>query len=184
MYLRDVLARLPTQLNSRIGGGRPVPVERPHVGRSSVGRLTMELVAHATMDVKALDHDGKVRLGDEVFVAQPNLLGSILVLARMGVSMPGVEIALHVLFVAFQAMKRSRHRGDVVTIDLQEACMERLTARMRFKDGLPAKLAAELVTQFHTKHAERYLLAFVYGHLGEHDLLKVRTDGIRPANPP
>jgi hypothetical protein len=126
------------------------------------------------------DHDGKVRLGDEVFVAQPNLLGSILVLARMGVSMPGVEIALHVLFVAFQAMKRSRHRGDVVTIDLQEACMERLTARMRFT----AKLAAELVTQFHTKHAERYLLAFVYGHLGEHDLLKVRTAGIRPANPP
>lgn len=136
----------------------------------------MEFVAHATMDVEVLDHDGKVRLGDEVFVAQPNLLGSILVLARMGVSMPQVEIALHVLFVAFQAMKRSRHRWDVVTMDLQERCMERLTARMRFNDGLPAELAAELVTQFHAEHAERYLLAFVYGHLGEHDLLKVRTD--------
>ena len=136
----------------------------------------MEMVARATMEVDALGHDAKVRLGDEVFVAQPNLLGSILVLARMGVSMPQVEIALHVLFVAFLAMKRSRHHWDVVTTDLQEACMERLTARMRFNDGLPAELAAELVTQFHTEHAERYLLAYVYGYLGEHDLLKARTD--------
>lgn len=141
-----------------------------------MGRLTMEMVARATMEVDALGHDGKVRLGDEVFAAQPNLLGSILVLARMGVNMPQVEIALHVLFVAFLAMKRSRHRWDVVTTDLQEACMERLTARMRFNDGLPAELAAQLVTQFHTEHAERYLLAYVYGYLGEHDLLKVRTD--------
>ena len=30
--------------------------------------------------------------------------------------------------------------------------------------------------QFHTEHAERYLLAFVYGWLGEHDLMGVRTE--------
>lgn len=123
----------------------------------------MEMVARATMEVDALGHDGKVRLGDEVFVAQPNLLGSILVLARMGVSMPEVDIALHVVFIAFLAIKRSRHRWGMVTMDLQEACMERLTARMRSNDGLPAELAAELITQFHTEHAERHLLAYVYG---------------------
>ena len=26
------------------------------------------------------------------------------------------------------------------------------------------------------RHPERYLLAFAYGYLGEHDLLRVRTD--------
>jgi hypothetical protein len=30
--------------------------------------------------------------------------------------------------------------------------------------------------QFHNEHAERYLLAFVYGYLGEHDLMAVRTE--------
>lgn len=134
------------------------------------------MVARAAMDIDALDHDGKVRLGDEIFAAQPNLLASILVLARMGVGMPEVEIGVHILLVAFQAMKRSRHRWDMVTMDLQEACMDRLIARMRFNEGLPTELAAKVATQFHTEHAERYLLAFVYGHLGEHDLLKVRTD--------
>ena len=141
-----------------------------------MGRLTTAMVAQAAMDVEALDHDGKVRLADEIFVVQPNLLGSMLVLARMGVNMPEVEIGVHILLVAFQAIKRSRHRWALVTMDLQATCMERLTARMRFNEGLPAELAAEVVTQFHSDHAERYLLAYAYGYLGEHDLLKVRTD--------
>jgi len=136
----------------------------------------MEVVALAAIDVGALDRDGKVRLADEVFVAQPNLLGSILVLPRMGVSMQELEVPLHILLVAFQAMKRSRHHWDTVTEDVQEACMQRLTARLRFSEGLPAELAAKVATQFCDEHAERFLLAFAYGYLGDHDLLKVRTD--------
>ena len=54
--------------------------------------------------------------------------------------------------------------------------MQRLTARLRFNEGLPAGLADQVVAQFCEEHAERYLLAFVYGHLGERDLLRVRTD--------
>ena len=33
-----------------------------------------------------------------------------------------------------------------------------------------------MVQQFCDEHPERYLLAFAYGYLGEHDLLRVRTD--------
>lgn len=54
--------------------------------------------------------------------------------------------------------------------------MDRLTARMRFSEGLPAELATKVVTQFHNEHPERYLLAYAYGYLGEQDLLKVRTN--------
>jgi hypothetical protein len=54
--------------------------------------------------------------------------------------------------------------------------MQRLTARARFNEGLPGDLADQVVQQFCDEHPERYLLAFVYGHLGDHDLLRVRTD--------
>lgn len=54
--------------------------------------------------------------------------------------------------------------------------MQRLTARKRFNEGLPVQIAECLAQQFCDEHAERHLLAFVYGHLGEHDLLCVRTD--------
>lgn len=34
----------------------------------------------------------------------------------------------------------------------------------------------QMIANFCVDHPERYLLAFVYGHLGQHDLLRVRTD--------
>ena len=39
-----------------------------------------------------------------------------------------------------------------------------------------SELANQVVEQFCDEHPERYLLAFVYGYLGDHDLLRVRTD--------
>ena len=60
--------------------------------------------------------------------------------------------------------------------DVQDRCMQRLTARARFDVGLPGDLADQVVQQFCDEHPERYLLAFVYGYLGDHDLLRVRTE--------
>ena len=90
--------------------------------------------------------------------------------------MAHLELALHILFVTFQAMKLSGHQWPLVTEDVQDGCLQRLTARARFNEGLPVKLATKLVEQFHTEHAERYLLAFVYGWLDDHDLMAVRTE--------
>ena len=41
---------------------------------------------------------------------------------------------------------------------------------------MPPALVAQTIQQFCDEHAERYLLAFVYGYLGDHDLLAVRTE--------
>jgi len=45
-----------------------------------------------------------------------------------------------------------------------------------FTEGVPPDLVEQMITRFCADHPERYLLAFVYGYLGEHDLLRVRTD--------
>jgi hypothetical protein len=115
-------------------------------------------------------------LADEIFAQQPNLLASILALPRMGVGMVELEVPLHILLVTFQAMKHSGHVWPIVTEDVQDGCMQRLTARARFNEGLPGNLADKVVQQFCDEHPERNLLAFVYGYLGEHDLLRVRTE--------
>jgi len=47
---------------------------------------------------------------------------------------------------------------------------------MRFTEGVPPDLIKPMITKFCIDHPERYLLAFVYGHLGEQGLLRVRTD--------
>jgi hypothetical protein len=141
-----------------------------------MGRLTQWTVIEADATVRGMGHDQKVRLADEIYAQQPNMLASILALPRMGVDMAQLEVALHILLVTFQAMKISGHQWPLVTEDIQDGCLQRLTARVRFNEGLPKDLATQVVEQFHNEHAERYLLAFVYGWLREHDLMGVRTD--------
>jgi hypothetical protein len=141
-----------------------------------MGVITQAVMVQADIDVNGMDPAQKVHLADEIFARQPNLLASILALPRMGVGMVELEVPLHILFVTFQAMKRSGHAWPIVTEELQDLCMQRLTARARFNDGLPGDLADQVVQQFCDEHTERFLLAFVYGYLGEHDLLRVRTD--------
>ncbi len=91
-------------------------------------------------------------------------------------SAPRLEVPRHILLVTFQAMKRSGHAWPLITEDVQETCMQRLRARARFNEGLPGELANQVVEQFCDEHPERYLLAYVYGYLGDRDLLRVRTD--------
>jgi len=141
-----------------------------------MGRLTQWVVIEADVAVRRMSNDQKVLLADEIHAQQPNMLASFLALPRMGVDMAQLEVALHILFVTFQAMKLSGHQWPLVTEDIQDGCLQRLTARARFGEGLPQELANKVVEKFHNEHAERYLLAFVYGWLGEHDLMAVRTE--------
>jgi hypothetical protein len=141
-----------------------------------MGLITQAVLVHAIRDVNAMNPAQKVQLADEIFLQQPNLLASILALSNMGVNTPQLEVPLHILLVAFQSMKRSGHTWPIVQEDMQERCMQRLNARVRFNEGLPAQIADRLVKQFCDEHCERNLLAFVYGYLGDHDLLSVRTD--------
>jgi hypothetical protein len=141
-----------------------------------MGAITQSVMVQAAIDVNRMGQAQKVALADEIFLQQPNLLASILALPRMGVGMVQLEVPLHILLVTFQAMKLSGRTWPVVTEEVQETCMQRLTARARFNEGLPADLVNKVVQQFCDEHPERYLLAFVYGYLGDHDLLSVRTD--------
>ena len=52
-----------------------------------MSRLSTESVEKAVDAVQAMDRAQKERLADEIFRMQPNMLGSILVLPRLGVPM-------------------------------------------------------------------------------------------------
>jgi len=138
--------------------------------------LTQAVMVQATIDINRMSVQHRIELLDEVHAQQPNLLASVLVLPRFGVDMLQLEVPLHVLLVAFQAMKRCGRTLPTISEDVQETCLQRLTATMRFTEGVPPHLVDQMMTTFCAEHPEPYLLAFVYGHLGEHNLLGVRTD--------
>ena len=113
------MAAVRSLLNSNIQGDTEV-----------VGRLTKEGVGRAAIDVEPSTKTARCAWPTRSSSRNP-LLGSILVLPRKSVSMLELEVPLHILLVAFQAMKRSRHDWDTVTEDVQKVCMQHLTARLR-----------------------------------------------------
>lgn len=138
--------------------------------------ITQAVMVRAAIDVKGMSPAQKVALADEIHAKQPNLLASVLVLPRYGVDMIQLEVPIHVLLVTFQAMKRSGSAWPLITEDVQEGCLQRLTATLRFSEGLTPELAGQVTQRYLADHREQFLLAFAYGYLGDHDLLRVRTD--------
>jgi len=126
--------------------------------------LTQAVMVRANIDVDRMSAQQKVELPDEIFIQQPNLLASILVLPRYGVDMLQLEVPIHVLLVAFQAT-HCGHALPTISEDVQEICLQRLTATMKFTEGVPPDLVEQMITRFCVDRPERYLLAFVLATL-------------------
>ena len=138
--------------------------------------ISQAILAQAVITVNGMGMNERVALADEIFRHQPNLLASVLVQQRMGASHPQIDVLLNLLFVVYQAMKISGYVWPVISEQTQERCLQRLTARARFVEGLTPELMEQAVEQQIKEHGECYLLAYVHGTLGEHDLLAVRTE--------
>lgn len=141
-----------------------------------MSELSQAQVAQAVAAVERMSAHERVQLADEIYLRQPHLLASVLVLARMGVSMEQLEIPIHLLLVSYQAIKVSGLQWPLITEDVQERCLQRLSGSIRFNEGLSPQLMRQTAQQRVDEHAQRYLLAFVHGYLGDHDLLAVRSD--------
>lgn len=138
--------------------------------------LPPAVVAGAAVAVGAMSMSQRVALADEIFVHQPNLLASVLVLQRMGASLQQMEVVLHILLVAYQAMKTSGQHWPVISESTQERCLQRLTGWILFAEGLAAGQLQQAVQDSIDEHGEPHLLAFAFDQLREHDLLTVRTE--------
>jgi hypothetical protein len=138
--------------------------------------ISAPILIDADITVRRMSMDDRIALADEVFKQQPNLLASVLVQPRMGATLQQVEVLLNILLVAYQAMKTSRHHWPVISEATQEQCLQRLKDRFHLAEELAPELRQRAVDEQIHAHGERYLLAFVYGTLRDHDLIGVRTE--------
>lgn len=144
--------------------------------RQAAVAISQVVLAQAAVAVGRMSHGEREQLADEIYLQQPNLLASVVVQHQMGASLPQLEDLLNILLVAYQAMKMSGHHWPVISEDTQDLCLQRLTGKARFIEGLDAESIQRAVRQQIEHHSEPYLLAFVFGQLREHDLLGIRTD--------
>ena len=111
----------------------------------------------------------------------------MLALLRYAATLEQLEVVLNLLLVLYEAMKSSGRSRPVVSEDVQERCLARISGRVRFIEGLTPKLQTQAMSDAVGDHPEQQLLAYVYGKVKENGLLGIKTEAemgtLRPALP-
>ena len=130
----------------------------------------------AVLRVELMNFKDRERLAEEVHARQPNLFFSVLVLQRNGATLEQIEVVLNLLLVFYEAMRGSGNDWPVISEDVQERCLSRISGRVRFIEGLTPQLQTQATSDAVGGHPEQQLLAYVFGKFKENDLLGVQTE--------
>ena len=134
----------------------------------------------AVLRVERMSFTERERLADEVCARQPNLFASVIVLQRYGATLVQIEVVLNLLLVFHEAMKisggGSSSTWPVVSEDVQERCLKRISGRVRFIEGLSPQLQTQATVDAVSDHPEQQLLAYVFGKFKEGGLLGIKTE--------
>jgi len=126
-----------------------------------MSRIPRIALLQAVAAVKTMGDKQKELLADELFRLQPNLLGSALALARLGVSMDKVGFALDMLFICFRAMKESGLTWHVITENELDRQSQRFVGIVTFGSDLGESLRNRSIQEYVDDHPEKELLAYV-----------------------
>lgn len=116
------------------------------------------------------------RLADEIHARQPNLFFSVLVLQRYGATLEHIEVVLKLLFVFYEAMRASGYAWPVISEDVQDRCLQRISARARFIEGMTPQQQTQATADAIADHPEQQMLAYVFGKFRDHGLLGIETE--------
>ena len=111
----------------------------------------------AVLRVERMSFQDRERLAEEVHDRQPNLFFSVLVLQRYGATLAQFEVVLNLLLVSYEAMKCSGGNWPVISEDVQERCLARISGRVRFIEGLTPELQTQATVDAVGDHPEQQL---------------------------
>ena len=130
-------------------------------------------VAEALKQVEPLSKEVGLKLADDLFESQPNVLASILALSRMDVPMRTIDIAFQIAFICHLAAKAAIEKAPTISEELQEECLAHLVANAKLLEGLDSQTVSIAVGAHIRDHPEPYLLAAAHGLLQHHDFKSI-----------
>lgn len=119
---------------------------------------------------------GRKLLADEIHATQPNLFFSVLALQGFGATIEEMKVVLNILLVFCSAMKMSGTAWPVVSEEVQDRGLERITALARFIEGHSPRQQERATADSIARHTQPQRLAYVFGKLTEHALNTVKTE--------
>ena len=132
-----------------------------------MARITQKTLVASVRRVAAMDIPTKLKLVDEMFREQPNMLASVLVQKQLGVSEQKMDFLVQLVLVLFVAMRESGIDWPCISVDEQDRQMNKTAGMASFNQGLAPELLS-VAADFHLKdHPEKVLLAHVVGNISE-----------------
>jgi hypothetical protein len=138
--------------------------------------ISSRILVDAVLRLDRMTFQDRERLAEEIHARQPNLFFSVLVLQRYGATLEQLEVVLNLLLVFYEAMKISGRAWPIISEDVQERCLKRISGRVRFIEGLTQQEQTQATSDAIADHPEQQLLAYVYGKFREHGLLGIKTE--------
>lgn len=148
----------------------------PALENLGMAAISSQSLAQAALRLERMDFQQRQQLAEEIHDKQPNLFFSVLVQQRYGASLQQIEVLLNLLLLFYEGMKCSGHEWPVISEDVQERCLARVSGRVRFTEGLSPELQAKATTDAIENHPEELLLAHVFGTFKESGMLGIRTE--------
>jgi hypothetical protein len=130
----------------------------------------------AVLRVERMTFKERERLAEEVHARQPNLFFSVLALQRYGVTLEQMEVVLMLLLVLYESMKGRGISWPVMSEEVQERCLARISGRVRFIEGLTPPQQTQATADAGSDHPEPQLLACVFGKFKDNGLLGIKTE--------
>ena len=138
--------------------------------------ISSQTLVDAVLCVERMAFQGRERLAEKVHAQQPNLFFSVLALQRHGATLAPVEVVLNLLLVFHESMQISGRSWPVISEDVQERCLTRISGRVRFIGGLTPQQQTQATSDAVGDHSEKQLLAYAFGKFKENGLLDIKTE--------
>ena len=128
-------------------------------------KINQKSLITAVKEFEAMTLKQKESIVDEIFVQQPNLLGSVLVQSHLGNRMEQIDVLLKILIVLHIALKAAKVKIELISEDLQDRELNRLVANIKFTEGLSQSLSSKSLKNYVDHHKEKHALAFAFNEL-------------------
>lgn len=125
----------------------PRPTRPANRHNRTVPAISSQHLVAAVLRVEQMSLKEREQLADEIHAQQPNLLYSVLALQRFGATLEQIEVVLNLLLVLHEAMKASGKAWPLICEDVQERGLKRISARVRFIDGLSSAQQAQATSE-------------------------------------
>lgn len=127
--------------------------------------IAPEQMAIAIAKVDKYSVAEKIQRFDDVFAAQPALLGAAVQLPSLGVDVRLADHAFHVLLVLFECFSMYVPGLPRIGAETVQKAFDDISSMLRFYDGEPPEEARRLQMIWASEHKEHAVLAFVVGYL-------------------